>query len=167
MYKTIGKSIQPFSSNQQFILNKPGLQEVEHDSRLMYGHVRGFEKMQLDRKPLSGSFTSEQIKNNPINLDYKSVTDINFGNDVYYIVGSMGQAYYRPVYGVTTPVTARIFQDPMDTIKPQYDREMQYTQANIIGNQFMQDTMYHREDIMALQQRKNNQERLEPLLFLQ
>jgi len=140
------------------------MHSTNHDPRLKYGFIRGFTPIQLDRLPLSSDIPPEEIPRIQTKTSqYKGYSDIQAGSTLYFINEDTAPAHYPPVYAYHTPVTAKLFTDPMDTIRPEYHRELPYTRENISGNMFMQDTMYHREDIISRQQRKNNQSKYEAL----
>lgn len=162
MYTLLGQRVSPSNSKDVAILNEIGT-FGNHDSRIIPGGLRGFEPMSMNRKPYSTQPTPEEIRTQPNPTKYLSYNDINLGNIVYYVDGSLAQAYYKPVYSFTTPVDIKLFKDPMDKVYPEYRRVMPYTRANMWGNMFLQDSQYHREDIMALQQRKNNRSKIEAL----
>lgn len=163
MYTTIAKRISPTRSSDVLVINSIG-ELGQHDHRLIQGGLRGFDPITLNRRPYETKLTSQQIRTQNFKTsNYNSLNDIETGNIVYYVDGDLAQAYYSPVYAFQTPVEIKLYQDPMGSIKPEYKRIMPYTRANLWGNMFLQDTQYHREDIMALQQRKNNQNKLEAL----
>ena len=66
--------------------------------------------------------------------------------------------YYKPVYTIRSNVSHEIFTDPMGSIKPQYPRVRLTKHLRELSDyQFDRDQIEFREDLMALQQRKNNQ----------
>jgi hypothetical protein len=91
--------------------------------------------------------------------NYKSYADINAGQIVYYIDKSIEDPFYKPNYVISSKTTAYLDKDPMDAIQTYYVREplkndnpIGPTRNNYEGClSWIEDTMKHREDIMALQ----------------
>lgn len=142
---------------------------VSHDPRLL-DPVRN-SLLKLDRPPMSGSLPlkevySEKLKNYGQNSF--GYSDINSGQIQYYIDHSIEDAFFKPVYDIPSDVDSVLYKDPMDNMKPQYNRH-----HNIIDNiqnlpepgniygclSFIQDTSEQREQIISLQQLKNNSQK--------
>lgn len=112
---------------------------------------------------------------------YKNIDEMYVGNDeIYdprltgygdetrsYLFPSLGQiryyysdidAYRRPNYLIRSDVDHMLFQDPMGSIKPLYYRNVLQENVRDLTNQkYIQDDLFHREDISNLQMRKSNQ----------
>jgi hypothetical protein len=146
---------------------------LNSDPRL---YNQGGTWLQLDRPPLS-STTKLSTLTTDKSLDkygqsYTSYADINTGQYVYYISKNREDAFYEPLFSRKATTVGTMYKDPMGGMKPQYDRipaekynPMLNTKA--CGDDeyclsFMKDTQYHREDILARQMRKRNEQRYEP-----
>jgi hypothetical protein len=149
-----------------------GTTYLNSDPRL---YNQGGSWLQLDRPPLiSGTDLSTLTTDKSLDgygQNYKSYADINAGQYMYYIDKSTEDAFYEPNFSSKATSVGSLYKDPMGTIKPQYDR-VPDNQYNHISNgsfddneyslTFLRDTQHHREDIMALQMRRRNQERYVP-----
>lgn len=147
----------------------PGTTYVSHDPRLL-DPIRN-SLLKLDRPPNVGDLAlnnlyCEDLKN--YGKGYRSYSDINTGQIQYYIDASIQDALYEPVYDIPTEVTSVLYQDPMSNIKPQYNRKWRdedgISKLPVPGEiygclSFIDDTSHHREDIIARQQLKNNQQK--------
>jgi hypothetical protein len=101
---------------------------------------------------------------------YKTYSDISAGNIVYYIDKSQEDAYYKPLFSHPAETQKRIYVDPMGGVKPEYPRSIHYN--NPINDttfdndpfclSFIKDTQNHRQDILAANMSKINQQRWEP-----
>ena len=143
------------------------------DPRLISSFHNG-QVLTLDRPPI----TSEMKLNN-INIDpslngygqnYKTYSDINAGQIEYYINKSQEGAFFEPNFSSSARMFGTLYQDPMGSMKPQYDRQPlkcnnPLNTKNAIydgGLSWIQDSQEHRQDLLSLQMRKRNQERFEP-----
>ena len=80
------------------------------------------------------------------------------GDYTYWIDKTLAQVYNDPVYAIKTAVIPFVFQDPMGSLKPQYDRAPLFKdQNNIATYTFDQDQMSFREDLIERQSRVMNQ----------
>ena len=95
--------------------------------------------------------------------NYQTYSDINYGQITYYIDKNIQEPYFKPNFTNKTCITHEIFEDPMGSIKPQYNRKKIYNnnkKNKYNGNlSWLEDSLEHREDLMSLQMRKINQER--------
>ena len=152
-----------------------GTTYLNSDPRL---YNQGGSWLQLDRPPLNAS-----IKLNTLTLDkslnrygqsYTSYADINAGQILYYVNKNTEDAFFEPLFSKKAVSVGTMYQDPMGAMKPQYDR-IPIKQSNpVIDNKgacgetdeyclsFMRDTQFQREDMLARQMRKSNQQRYEP-----
>lgn len=96
---------------------------------------------------------------------YRNYMDINAGQIQYYIDSAVKDPYSYPNFTDPAVVRTRLFVDPNNIVKPQYDRwPMKEYSWNKQGGKYdacdsyTHDTMEFRQDIMERQQRKNNQE---------
>lgn len=141
------------------------------DPRLL--NAAGPSRLVLDRPPMNST-----PKLNTLTCDssldkygqnYKSYKDVNAGQIIYYIDSSREDAFYEPLFNIKAHTIGTMYQDPMGNMKPQYDRII-YKDCN--GQKdgceydgclsYLEDSQFHREDLLARQMRKRNQERYEP-----
>jgi hypothetical protein len=67
------------------------------------------------------------------------------------------------VYPMSQTCIEREYVDPMTSIKPEYTLAHSDEQVNTYsGLSFINDTAFHRENLMAAQQAKFNQSRIQP-----
>ena len=80
------------------------------------------------------------------------------GDYTYWLDKSLAQVYNESNYVIKSAVVPFVFQDPMGSLKPQYDRVPLFkNQNNIATYTFDQDQMSFREDLMERQSRVMNQ----------
>jgi hypothetical protein len=93
---------------------------------------------------------------------YKNYMDINAGQIQYYLNGNGVDAYTSPVFSTPSTVSTRLFVDPMRIVKPQYDRQpltpYSWKQPYDGCDSATHDTLEFRQDLMARQMRKRNQQ---------
>lgn len=97
---------------------------------------------------------------------YRSYSNVNLGNVNYYY-GDI-DAYRMPNYISRSKVDFIEFTDPMNKVKPYYERTASLDDSRpFVENQFMNDSLYFRENIMESQSRpanaRNWQQRHAPL----
>lgn len=136
--------------------------------------IRGMEYTRVDRPSINGNVQLKNIykkKWNDYGVGSKPYSEINDGQIMYYTDKSIANAFFSPVYGTTAKETPILFKDPMDSMKPEYNREPVINTENPATQcvecypyclSWMQDTQSHREDLMSYQMRKRNQERWMP-----
>lgn len=131
--------------------------------------------IQLDRPPLNST-----PKLNTLNSDktldcygqkYTSYADIDGGQCVYYISKDREDAFYEPLFSKEALITGTMYKDPMGAMKPHYTRVPKDKHDPILGDpcdvagdyclSWMKDTQNHREDLLARQMSRRNQERYE------
>jgi hypothetical protein len=124
--------------------------------------------LQLDKPPMNSSIKLSTLNNdkslNRYGQGYTSYSDINSGQILYYISKDTEDTFYEPLFSNKLNTIGTMYQDPMGSMKPQYDRVQN---RSVIENDeyclsFMKDTEFHREDILSLQMRRKNQERYAP-----
>jgi hypothetical protein len=98
--------------------------------------------------------------------NYKTYSDINAGQQLYYIDRGDEDPLTTPVFAVSAKATGYVYKDPMDAYKPQYVRTPLKCDNPIGGPirsnyegclSFMEDTLNQREDIISKQMSKQNQ----------
>jgi hypothetical protein len=92
--------------------------------------------------------------------NYQSLSDISAGDVQYYIDPTISQPFYSPVFATIYDKNAACFVDPMNNVRPQYQgsvgnvpRPTAPIVTGLLSSQ--RDSLYHREDLMKLQQRKH------------
>jgi hypothetical protein len=125
----------------------------------------------LDLPPIDGDVRLKDVYDKRYknygsgSMPYKDIKD---GQIMYYIDKSIEDAFYKPVYSEPAKESSVLFKDPMGAMKPEYNRTPLINTTNPTTTtpksypyclSFIQDSQSFREDIMALQQRKHNQEK--------
>lgn len=88
---------------------------------------------------------------------YRSYTDINAGQVRYYY--SDIDAYRRPNFISRSNVDHMDFQNPMGAILPEYHRKIiSENGRELVEDQYLRDTIHHRESMMESLMRKRNSE---------
>ena len=133
--------------------------------------------LQLDRPPLNSAVKLSSLntdkKLNFYGQGYTSYADVNAGQYVYYVSKDIEDAFYKPLFTKKGTSIGTLYQDPMGAMKPEYDRIPDEQYNPVLTNKecntedeycltFMRDTQFQREDILARQMRRRNQERWEP-----
>jgi hypothetical protein len=125
----------------------------------------------LDRPPMSGQVRLKDIYNKKY-TDYgikeNQYGKINDGQITYYIDESIAPAFFEPVWAEPAQATLNLYKDPMGAMKPEHNRQMLVNNINPTVQtpisypyclSYIQDSQTQREDLMAYQQRKHNQEK--------
>lgn len=125
----------------------------------------------LDRPPMDGNVPLKDVYDKRFDsygCGFTPYEYIGDGQIVYYIDKSIEDAFYKPVYSEPAEETSIIYKDPMDSMKPEYNRKaLVNTENPTVTTPYsypyclssIQDSQSFREDIIALQQRKHNQEK--------
>ena len=142
---------------------------ISQDPR-QYNAVRA-EYTRLDTIPMDGNVRLNTIydeKYTNYGKAFNSYENINDGQVVYYVDKSIQDAFYKPVYSEPAEESTVLYKDPMGAMKPEHNRRaLVNTQNPTVTTtrhypyslSFLQDTQSYREDLIALQQRKHNQEK--------
>ena len=137
-------------------------------------YKQGYTYLQLDTPPLNASVKLSSLTTdkslNRYGQGYKSYSDINSGQILYYISKDREDTFYKPLFSREATAVGTLYKDPMGSIKPHYDRipVEQYNPTKLCGESdkyclsFMKDTQFHREDILSRQMSKQNSQRYEP-----
>lgn len=149
-----------------FVSNDPRLVSVAH----------GGQVLTLDRPP-----TDSTVRLEDINTDdslrkygqcYKNYSDINAGQITYYIDKSIQDPFFEPVFSTPALAVGEVYKDPMGAFKPQYTRYIANPNEPCGKTDcfpgclsWIDDSTFHREDLMASQMRKHNEQRYEPRWF--
>jgi hypothetical protein len=125
----------------------------------------------LDRPPYTGDVPVGNVCKDQIYTEYfkqygknyRNYSDINAGQIQYYTDSSLSDAYFKPVFVNPAVVNHRVFKDPMGATKPAYDRQSlvpyDWNQCDKQAcDSFTHDQVEFREDLMARQMRKMNEQ---------
>lgn len=130
--------------------------------------------LRLDKPPTVGGLPLDKVyEKEEKTSTYGTYRNIKLGDMRYYIDNSIKDALYKPVYDMPAIVDNIMYKDPMDNYKPQYIRKDSsvYTPSNSMNNtenppllshhslSFISDTSEAREQLIARQQLKNNQQK--------
>lgn len=154
----------------------PEIQYASSDPRLVSPAHSG-QVLTLDRPSIQAVPESPYSYDISMNKDldnygknYRGYSDINAGDIIYYIDKSREDPFYKPLFTTPAHAIGTLFQDPMGAMKPQYDRvPLRYrnplnTENDTYsgGLSWMEDSLYHREDLLARQMRNANERRYMP-----
>jgi hypothetical protein len=119
-------------------------------------------RMRLDRPSTTGSVPLCNIYDAP-HIDNYTPYNVNNGQISYYIDNSIKDAYYPPVYNIPFTTGRYLYTDPMTSEKPHYvliqeNRDID----NFCPLSSINDSAFHRENLIAAQQAKFNQTRITP-----
>jgi len=133
-----------------------------NDSRLI-SPLRGPEHQDLNRAPWTGNVRLKDIydeKYTNYGKNYTNYKDIHSGQIMYYLDKDLDPPFSLPVYTIRSNVQTDVFKTPMGGVWPQYTKVPTTQNSRYVSpQQFTRDTVYQREDIMALQQSRYNRER--------
>jgi hypothetical protein len=120
---------------------------------------------ELDIKPIQVYYNliNDNVSHNPhlkgYGKNYKSYSTVTGGQIQYYLDTQETQPFPRPIYAATTNAVGYMFKDPMDAIKPQFEKA--YADKSLTSLSWLDDSCAQRDDITALQQRKHNEQKYE------
>lgn len=119
--------------------------------------MRGY-RMNLNVPVFDSTFHDKERRTDKlIPESYPSYKDIKGGQVFYYSDKYLQQPYFSPNFQLRSNVCPTIFEDPMGSLKPQYQRIPITNSAYISDYTSDQDQISFREDIMARQMRSMNQ----------
>lgn len=149
----------------------PETQYTSWDPRL-YSSLHN-QYLTFDRPPLESKVPLSEVYDKKLQgygQGYETYKDINAGNILYYTDKSIEDPYFNPLFSQPARVGTVVYKDPMGAMKPEYPRIVE--QTKLIGDDqcdnkgfclsWMRDSQQHREDILASQMAKRNQQRWEP-----
>lgn len=145
----------------------PGTTYLNNDPRL-YSSVHA-EWLQLNRPPLMSNTDIGTLNYNKkldsYGKNYKSYSDVNAGQVVYYISKDIEDVLYNPLFSEPAHSIGTLYKDPMGAMKPHYDR-IPLDPLDPLDQEYclswMKDSQHHREDILSKQMQKINQTRYAP-----
>ena len=168
-------------NNMYKFLNKRGVEDspyfekdsngammsMKADARLYDARHSYF--MQLDSSPIQVVYDqiNDNISGNPkltgYGKNYTGYGNVTGGQIQYYIDKESSEPFYSPVYGTKAKSIGTTYRDPMDSVKPHYDREYpsygEFQDGTCLS--FLDDTTKFRDDIISRQQRVHNQQKFE------
>lgn len=119
-------------------------------------------RMKLDRPSTTGSVPLCSIYTDP-NLDNYTPHNVNNGQIIYYIDNSIKDPFYKPIYDVPFETQKIVYTDPMTSEKPHYAMLHKPTEVfNYSPLSSINDSAFHRDNLIASQQAKYNQTRITP-----
>lgn len=150
----------------------PNVQYISKDPRLV-SPLHGGQIMTLDRPPLDGTdkltdvYTDKSL--NYYGRGYKTYSDINAGQIVYYNNHEYEDPLFFPNFTKSAYVSGKLYRDPMGSFKSEYHRKP-VTHNNHLDTKnrsydelsWIQDSTEQREDLMARQMAIRFQQRWEP-----
>lgn len=148
----------------------PSEQYTSTDPRLISAKNSG-QVLIFDRPPIGNNVLMDEVPTLVgYGRKYNTYSDVNGGQIMYYNDRSIEDPYFNPLFVSSASVDGFLYQDPMGAIKPQYSRTPLKNDNPIgpIRNNYqgclswIQDSTGFREDIMAHQMAKQNQERWAP-----
>lgn len=178
LYSTTRTFINPDVYSKKRVRNfKKGIFEGKNvytniDPRL-YTSTRDMTTM-LDAPPISGKVPLSTIGTDPsldqYGVGYKTYSDINAGQIIYHTNDSDIETYFSPLFANTADAVGTLYKDPMDNVKPQYERKVPdvcysnpASEKNPIDMasrfqclSWITDTQAHREDLLSKQMQKIN-----------
>lgn len=152
--------------NKSFTSNDPRLSRATH----------GGQSLTLDTPPLDSSVVLSDINTDETlrkyGQHYTNYSDINAGQITYYVNKERQDPFYEPVFSTPSSTVGVMYRDPMGAMKPQYERRAKNA-TQPCGDtdcypdclSWIEDSQTHREDLMASQMRKHNEQRYEPRWF--
>jgi hypothetical protein len=119
---------------------------------------------ELDTKPIQVYYNliNDNISGNPELKNYgKNYTGYNnvSGGQIQYYIDKEEEVFRSPIYGVKTNAVGYTFKDPMDSVKPQFEKQV--ANFSFTGLSWLDDSGSFRDDIISKQQRKHNEQRYE------
>lgn len=154
------------------ILNHNGLTEVMDYTLDAEGNVRSYNPKlfepvrgihtKLDRPSTTGAIPLNRIYDAPTLANY-TPHNVNNGQITYFIDNSIKDAFYAPVFQIPSETLPIRYTDPMTSEKPHYSLVHRNEDIfNYSSLSSINDSSFHRENLMASQQAKYNQTRITP-----
>jgi hypothetical protein len=121
----------------------------------------------LDKPPINSKIPLNKIATDKYLVgygkNYKNYNDIKEGQILYHVDEKLNKPYHDPNFVRSIDFEKVLYKDPMDSIKPQYNRKQ--TISNIpkkkclFDSTWIQDSNEHREDLISKQMSKMNSQR--------
>lgn len=112
----------------------------------------------FDQPPFVAKSEECQKKSSQI---YSSYSDIDKGNTAYYTQNTTRNVFPKPLFTTDAVVTETIYTDPSGSIRHDWSRFPNKCCNDECENtlSFIRDSQLHREDLMALQMRRMNEQK--------
>lgn len=148
----------------QYASKDPRLVSVSHSGQVQT----------LDKPPIQSDIPLDKIAHdeslNRYGQRYNTYSDINAGQIMYYVDKSIADPFFLPVFATSAGVQGTLYRDPMGAFKPQYDREPLKCNDRLNTQKtsydgclsWIQDSQEYRENLVASQMRKMNEQRWTP-----
>lgn len=161
-----------YSPDFQKIECRGETQYASHDPRLFYAPYA--QTLTLDRPPLDNTSNLSDKSLTNYGQHYNGYKDINAGQIVYYINKERQEPFFSPLYTTPAYTYGNLYQDPMGSIKPEYNRvPLKYNNPLDTHKQtydgelsWIQDSTSHREDMLSKQMARTNQQRYESRWYI-
>lgn len=127
----------------------------------------------FDNPPLDSTVKLNEVYDKKLEgygKGYRTYSDINSGNILYYNNASREDPYYSPLFTESANVETVVYKDPMGGMRTEYPRTV--VQSKLVGDNncdndgfclsWMRDSTRHREDILTGQMAKINSQRWMP-----
>lgn len=145
-----------------YALSSEYVRSIDSDPRLY--NAAAASRIYLDSIPpesqvnLGTIYTDKNLHH--YGKSYTSLADVRAGQISYYIDEGLKDAFFEPLYSADTRATGRVYIDPMGSSKPEWNLPHTATCRNHPSPlSFLQDSQFHREDMLALQMRRMNREK--------
>ena len=189
--QNFNQTIEPINNSGYIILNSKALSDKFSNNfqELDFPKSKGTKKyvscdprlispihnqiLKLDRPPIESKMQLSDIPRdkslNNYGQNYTSYHDINAGNIVYYKNKELENAYHGPNFTNSSHITGYVYKDPMDSLKPIYQRKPVKMSDHLNtkkdkydgGLSWIQDSNEHREDLISHQMSKRLQQKWE------
>ena len=154
--------------NERGVKPSPYFQKIdgEYVSEKQDGRVIDAPRSIVDRfdiKPIQVVYDliNDNVSGNPAlknyGKNYTSYSNVTGGQIQYYIDKELAEPFNTPVYATKTQAVGFTYKDPMDSIKPQFEKAYPAESFSCLSS--IDDTSSFRDDITARQQRTHNQQR--------
>lgn len=122
-----------------------------------------FQYITLNQPPIDDSVMLKNIYKEKLRnygKNYKTYSDINAGQIMYYTNKSLDGAFFKPIFSEPANVSSKVYVDPMGAVKPEYDRTVinpvnpvtsNSCNYNPYGLSWIKDSQEHRADIISSQ----------------
>jgi len=158
---SVAKGFERLSCNGQYASWDPRLWNATHNQYTTFS-----------QPPIDGNVQLKDVYNDDLKgygQNYKTYSDINSGQIIYYTDPDLNAPYYEPLFDDQT-YGKILFRTPMGGIKPEYPRVVNYsnpmtdttTNFSPCGLSWMRDTQQFRQDILTGYTVKMNQQRWQP-----
>jgi hypothetical protein len=128
------------------------------DPRLQSSAHNG-TRLVLDSPPLNGKLSQNEVyqPRTGYNMRYPNYTAIKGGQITYYIDPKLAKPFLHQLFTGPMAMVMDEYRDPMGTYKPHYCLEQLKSGESCPNLSWIQDSQYHRQDLMARQLWKRNQ----------